>query len=103
MKLLVRCCGKTQISTHLRLFLKHLSEEIDLIYSKDNNVNKKENIMNDFSTLKNTFTNRLLKATLKNPLVIILDGIESLKSKCPHLLSLSYNWTFIYFFKATMT
>jgi hypothetical protein len=80
--LVVRSLGKTQISTNLRLFLKHLNEELDLVYS-----GSKIQTVNDIQTLKNTFTNRISKASLSKQLVIILDGIECLRSNKGLLLS----------------
>lgn len=75
-KLLVRSCGKTQTSTNLRLFLKHLNEELDFMFAVPYT-----ETASDFQTLKNTFPNRLVKASLNNQLVIVLDGLENIKSK----------------------
>ena len=74
----------------MRLFLKHLNEELDLIYSEF-----KIETVNDNLTMKNTFTNRISKASLNKQLIIILDGIESLRGNKDKSLLKFYHYIVI--------
>ena len=76
--MIVKCCGKTQTTSNVRLFLKHLGEEIESIY--DGTIKDSKQSSDSFISLKNSFTNRLMRATVNKQLVIILDGIDNLKS-----------------------
>jgi hypothetical protein len=65
----------------MRLFLKSLSMEIDEIYTSVGNGGAVSRpVPNDLSSLKNSFVERLAKATANRPLLIIIDAIEQIKS-----------------------
>jgi hypothetical protein len=81
MNIAVRCCGKTQITTSMRQFLKSLSKEIDDMYGTVGDSSICAPVPNDLQSLKNSFAERLAKATIQQPLLVIIDGIEEMKGR----------------------